>query len=188
MKFIIFVFSLVSCGQDVCNNETLGFCIEDPSNGSANVEWYSKAIHVVNDIAGKQFDQFDMESMTKEKGPFNVILEDGTFPYRGLTEEDGTVHVRDSSCSFPGINCLDQSYVLAHEVLHVISNYYLDVPLEANSEHDVENVFLIWALDNQKSLDNTVEFDVYWALVSYCDVDISSYYRFTDENPGICKQ
>ena len=90
-----------------------------------------------------RFDQFALEyqiSLTYE----TIIDPPGR---RGYTIDNNTWVEPD--------NCIDIYYVAAHEVMHTIARYYLNIPFEESRDHNIKNFFFAYHY-REETLDNFI--------------------------------
>jgi len=61
--------------------------------------------------------------------------------------------------------CMEYYYVLSHELLHVISTYYLH---KESANHD-SNMWVNWAFTNNKKMSDSLEFFIYNSIGINCN-------------------
>lgn len=66
-------------------------------------------------------------------------------------------------------NCMGHYYVFGHELLHVIAKYNMGVSDEDNEVHNVPDMFLNWAANNDKDYRFTAEFGIYFDVLCECE-------------------
>jgi len=65
--------------------------------------------------------------------------------------------------------CLDNYYVLAHEILHVVAEQLMGISNEDDVDHNVPYVFYKWAYDHNKDETITVEHAIYLSVKRMCE-------------------
>lgn len=186
MKYILLLSLIsISCGSE-CPNETRGFCINNDINPEMRIGWYQTAIDIAEVAVKTLYPYYSIDAMSDDHGPFQIIVEHSDYSYRGLTINN-ELHIKESNCEFPGIICLEETYVTSHEILHLVADYYLHAHPQDNANHNVENVFIEWAIDNNKPITGVIETIEYFMSVTACNVDLAAYRIYTDATPGICK-
>jgi len=178
MKRLLIILLLTGCGSIPCEEGyTLfvkGLCV---NAGGYQVDTQNLEITLI--LTEAYFNQFfpdnrvDLESLLLE---YKVTLKysDHLCRARGVTFHPFVDHADRTEYASRifvlGWSCWNRNYVMAHEILHIISYHHLKVSGEMNMTHMVPNVFLIWADKLDIPREETVEYHILTDVKEMCGV------------------
>jgi len=178
-NFLIVCLIVAGCGEPIpCsadyNEYTDGLCIE--TNGfPVNMANLSASIGITE----RRFNSFypeqpvDLESLFIENYITLEFVEYFWSSIKGVTlgehHDRETNELKRTSIKVQGNSCLWRNYVTAHEILHVVASYHMNLP-ELNSLHMVDKMFFIWASNNGLELESALEYYILEDIVPFCNL------------------
>ena len=176
MRTVLVLLAVLStnCGFD-CEFRVQGICVVT-NDHKVSKPLVKKAIELAGRGMHGKFPDFNMDAFLDENTSDEV---DTTIQVhyldpsemhgnRGVTEEK-VIALGWATDSNDAGDCMNRYYVLSHELLHVISTYYLGVDDATNGAHNVPKVFLQWAEDNEESWLEAAEFFPYMQMIEECE-------------------
>lgn len=155
---------VLSCGPDPCDQldfKVKGLCVNVGEFSEINPSHISLVLSLIDSYTSKSLKYFwsDNHVGVKFVSPEHRRLapdENSPRGYGGKVQKNQIwVKYDYNEPEFASY------YVLGHEMLHVLSRYYLKVEDKDNHNHNVPRVFIIWALENNEPLNSTYEFHLY---------------------------
>lgn len=174
MRFLLVLVLLSSCGQpdaiDRCNYSdfsTSGICIITNGN-DLNIDLIDFVVRVTNEEFNRVLGRNDsLQSVFSDQGVSVEYVDENSDELNGNRGfASGTRIVVGYASGTDMDKCMNRYYVLGHEILHVVSSYVLN----NHNGHNVPNVFMQWARNNNVSDEETVGFYMYMRVFHRCEV------------------
>jgi len=179
IMFLSFI-GLVACGSAhiPCSGDfdeyTDGLCIE--TNGfPVNMINLSTSIGITE----RWFNNFYPTNTVYLEDLFienNITLEFVEYFWGGIKgvtigeyHDPETGEFKSTTVKIQGSSCLFRNYVTAHELLHVIADHHLNLPIPS-FYHTVDHMFFIGALEKNLELDSVMEYYILEEILPLCNL------------------
>lgn len=160
MKWLI-VLILIGCGREEtkCNLEVYGTCVW--TNGyELSEERLLWELQEVETDVNRFYPGLDLYSLNSDHNLTITFVPPESMNARGLYNNGNVkVHIVDEEDS---ARCMETYYVMGHEVLHFVAEFYLGVSNEQNAAHNVSGIFI------RGRFVDTAEYWIYVNTQTYC--------------------
>jgi len=186
MKYLfpfILLFSF-SCGKErLCNFYADNICV---NVGQYDIE--SQLVSFVVDSVEKRMLEYtnkkhNISKLAEQENLYVMYADPDSIPSLCSNVENarGCIHFPEDEIYVAGYlyeneisihslraRCISNYYVLGHEFLHFIIDHDTNISNKNNINHNVKNIFIIWAARNDKQLNLNAEGQMYIDVVRKC--------------------
>jgi len=186
-KLISLALLLSACGQEVppepkpqpheisfCDYDIDGVCVVKENRFiDIDPEIISWGLNTLEYEVNFFYRGLDFQTLAEENG-FRIKYRwaNRNTEYQGTYSDLDTtanVYLREGENITPRMKCSDRYFVMLHEVLHFISDRYLEWNYKDGDVHNVDYIFDHWALLNNLPVDYSVEGRLYTMTWYMCD-------------------
>ena len=189
MKFFLFILSviLVGCGSDISDSNVYYDYSTDEmisvddiditypafENEIVSPSMIGKTLTIVEEKINNKFSGLSEKELDISELLSNHQLSVHYVP-NGVLDVRGTTRGTDIYVSLPGEetnnhdSCVEKYYILAHELLHFVSNYEFGYSNSDNANHEVGNMFFMNS-DSDSEMMGTVEWSIYASISTMCN-------------------
>jgi len=180
MRFVLLLVFVTGCGTSVCDQADLtveGICFilndasVDPVLVARTVGFLEQGLKDYSISTDLSLDFLEAETSVEFVDFEDSRLYRGDTHYRGITYDNQVISNNGKYAKSKVDQCLEQYYVMGHELLHVVDKYVLGVEYEVDSNHETSYIFVKWADENGFDLTKTVEGQMYLKVKEMCGVE-----------------